>query len=386
MKKDKTTAASQNSTILVVDDVATNIDLLVALLGDEFQVSVAMDGQTALEDIARNPPDMVLLDIMMPDMDGYEVCRRLKASEKTRNIPVIFVTGKRDAEDEAQGFAVGGADYITKPFNPPLVMARILTHLELKRQRDQLRDCITRMQFEAEILRQKAELGIHAGCLAHDLNNILTSASYIKRLPKHIAEDVPGRQQLLEDIEWIMNSLHLGSQICNGYTSYLKNIGEDTVVQPILPLLQPLEMYTKKFRGRLMRDYAAVLPMLKCRGYQLKRVFVNLFVNAMQSLEGRQDQQITLRLWAAGDRIYFAITDNGPGIPAEILPHIFEERFTSKPGGTGLGLFLARQIVLAHNGTIAVQSEPENGTTFTLSFPTEPVAGTGNQASRAGDD
>ncbi|MBF0498246.1 MAG: response regulator, partial [Deltaproteobacteria bacterium] len=118
--------------VLVVDDTETNVDILVDILGDDYEVRVAMDGPGALETVAMAPPDLILLDIMMPGMDGYEVCRKLKADNKTRNIPIIFVTALQGEDDEAKGFELGSVDYITKPFRPATVTARVKTHLELK--------------------------------------------------------------------------------------------------------------------------------------------------------------------------------------------------------------------------------------------------------------
>ncbi len=131
-------ARATRSTILVVDDTEANIDILVETLSDEYEVSVAMDGPTALEIVDSEPPDLILLDIMMPGMDGYEVCRRLKASEKTGNIPVIFITAMGETQDETKGFELGAVDYITKPISPPIVMARVRSTLSLKNKTKQL--------------------------------------------------------------------------------------------------------------------------------------------------------------------------------------------------------------------------------------------------------
>jgi two-component system, cell cycle response regulator len=117
--------------ILVVDDNKTNITILVEILGEMYDISAALDGKTALKAAFEELPNLILLDIMMPEMDGYEVCRRLKSDPRTRRIPVIFITAMTDIEDEAKGFKVGAVDYITKPVSPPLVLARVRTHLEL---------------------------------------------------------------------------------------------------------------------------------------------------------------------------------------------------------------------------------------------------------------
>jgi len=124
--------------ILIVDDIPANVALLSAILSKDYNVLSATSGEMALDMVARERPDLVLLDIMMPGMDGHEVCRRLKSNETTRNIPVIFVTAKSTAEDEAYGFDLGAVDYITKPFHIPVVKARVRTHLDLKVKTDLL--------------------------------------------------------------------------------------------------------------------------------------------------------------------------------------------------------------------------------------------------------
>ena len=128
---------SAKHTILVVDDSPDSLQLLNAMLKQEFKIRLASNGAQALKAAAQQPrPDAILLDIMMPDMDGYEVCERLKAEDATREIPVIFLTAKTDIEDAQRGFDVGGADYITKPILPPVVVARLRTHVLLKVARD----------------------------------------------------------------------------------------------------------------------------------------------------------------------------------------------------------------------------------------------------------
>lgn len=139
------------STIMVVDDTPENIDLLVEILGDLYEVSVALDGESALEDVAESPPDLILLDIMMPGMDGYEVLKRLKADPKSREIPVIFVTAMSEVEDEAAGLALGAVDYITKPISPPIVKARVKTQLSLRSAYRELKKQRDRMQYSIDL-------------------------------------------------------------------------------------------------------------------------------------------------------------------------------------------------------------------------------------------
>ena len=133
----------EKKSVLVVDDIQTNIDILKGILSEFYTVKVATSGRLALK-VAHSskPPDLILLDVMMPEMDGYEVCRRLKTEEKTRNIPVIFATAKSEVEDEAKGFALGAADYITKPVSAPIVLARVKTHLEMYDRRRHLESMV----------------------------------------------------------------------------------------------------------------------------------------------------------------------------------------------------------------------------------------------------
>ncbi len=120
-----------NCTVLVVDDTKTNIDILVDALHSEYEVSVAMNGKSALQIVKTDPPDLILLDIMMPDMDGYEVCRRIKSEPKTSGIPIIFITSMSEIQNKTKGFELGAVDYITKPFDVLEVKARVKTHLSL---------------------------------------------------------------------------------------------------------------------------------------------------------------------------------------------------------------------------------------------------------------
>jgi diguanylate cyclase (GGDEF)-like protein len=130
-------------TILVVDDITTNIEILDGILNTEYEILFATNGKDALEIASQQIPDLILLDVMMPGMDGYQVCRELKHGERTRDIPVIFVTANNQEEDESRGFAAGVVDYITKPIRSSIVLARLRTHIELKRYRDHLKTLST---------------------------------------------------------------------------------------------------------------------------------------------------------------------------------------------------------------------------------------------------
>ncbi len=130
----------KKQTVLIVDDMAANIEVLDGVLGDEYEILFATNGSDALQIASDQVPDLILLDVLMPDMDGYEVCTRLKANPRTQDIPIIFVTAMNHEEDESKGLNAGGIDYITKPIRPSIVKARVRNHLELKRYRDHLKE------------------------------------------------------------------------------------------------------------------------------------------------------------------------------------------------------------------------------------------------------
>src|SRR3954468_9063232 len=132
------------SRILIVDDIRANVDVLVEALRSEYKLSVALDGKTALRSVEKNPPDLVLLDIMMPELDGYEVCRQLPSNEASRELPVMFLSSLEDVKNKAQGFEVGGNDYVTKPFEILEVKARVRSLLKAKAYADAIREAMAR--------------------------------------------------------------------------------------------------------------------------------------------------------------------------------------------------------------------------------------------------
>ena len=184
-------------TILVVDDTPDNLMLMSELLGDQYRVKVANNGPRALK-IAQSetPPDLILLDIMMPEMDGYDVCRQLKADPRSQHIPVIFLTAKADTDDERMGFELGAVDYITKPVNPCLVLARVKTHLALKGASDYLRDKNTYLQTQVEqrarevmAIQDVTILALASLAETRDNetgNHIRRTQRYVKALAEHL--------------------------------------------------------------------------------------------------------------------------------------------------------------------------------------------------------
>ena len=146
---------AEKKLVLVVDDATANLQIVHSMLKDDFKVRVATSGAKALALVKTKPqPDLILLDVTMPEMDGYEVCTILKAAPESRDIPVIFLTGKTEADDETKGFEVGAVDYIHKPFSPAVVKARVHTHLVLREAREQLARQLLSINSELEMARE----------------------------------------------------------------------------------------------------------------------------------------------------------------------------------------------------------------------------------------
>lgn len=181
-------------TVLIVDDVSENIDVLVGLLKGIYNLSIAKNGKIALDLVKTVKPDLILLDIMMPGMDGYEVCAKLKEDDETKNIPVIFLTALNQQEDEEKGLLIGGVDYITKPFDPALLKARIKTHMELKAHRDHLQSLVD--EKTKEVVKTRDAILASMAFLAEFRDpetgdHVLRTKEYVKALAQHLKSEFP---------------------------------------------------------------------------------------------------------------------------------------------------------------------------------------------------
>ncbi|MCT4574848.1 MAG: response regulator [Alphaproteobacteria bacterium] len=184
----------EKSTILIVDDVSENIDVLVSVLREDYNLSIAKNGKVAL-DLANNVnPDLILLDIMMPEMDGYEVCTKLKEEDNTRNIPVVFLTALGQNEDEERGLLLGAVDYITKPFEPSLLKVRIKNHLELKNHRDNLEKLVDEKIHEVKKTRDAALASMAFLAEFRDPEtgaHVIRTKEYVRSLAEHLRSVYP---------------------------------------------------------------------------------------------------------------------------------------------------------------------------------------------------
>ncbi len=367
---DEQAPAAELGRILIVDDNPTNIDVLFDFLSDlGYEVLVAEDGRSALERIEFAVPDVILLDIMMPHVDGFEVCRRLKENPETEDIPVMFMTALGSITDKLKGFEMGAVDYITKPFQNQEVLARVRTHITLRRMRKDLEARNEQLQAQNEAL------DAYARTVAHDLKNPLNLILNFARLieEEHILEGVPAEDLhhiiiSAERMNHIIHDLLLLSQMRRGQVTAVR-VNMEVVVQLSLDRLE---------RDLKEAGVELVLPdqWIDCLGVSswLQAVWVNYMSNGIKY--GGASPRLELSCEPDPDRkgfICYSVTDNGPGVPEEMMDRIFEEFARvggEKREGHGIGLSIVRRIVERLGGEVHVGPGAGGlGSRFAFSLP-----------------
>ena len=355
---------NEKATILVVDDTPDNLTFISGLLKDDYRVKVANNGEKALT-IAQsaNPPDLILLDIMMPGLDGYEVCRQLKANPQTQDIPIIFLTAKSNIEDERKGLELGAIDYITKPVSPPILMARVKTQLRLKASYDNLRDLL---RFREDMVNM----------MVHDLRNPITSillaAELLSKYPtlppeklkKKLDQILNGGQQLRSFVDELLLRAKLESSqlvldrqevdLCELCTSAITDLQE-------IATQNHLELIAKM--PQLNHRLVNIDPSL------FRRALDNLLSNAIKF--SPHDSEITLTVDYPGEQgARVQVADLGPGVNDNLRQSIFEKYEIGTPmkgiSQTGLGLAFCKLVIEAHGGKIYVVDNTPQGSIFII--------------------
>jgi two-component system NtrC family sensor kinase len=408
----------QQNSILIVDDTPTNLKVLFELLNQSgFKVSVAKSGESALTKVHQALPDLILLDVMMPGIDGFETCRRLQADTRTKDIPVIFMTVLSDVVDKVNGLNLGAVDYITKPIEQQEVLARIKVHLELRKAQLRL------LQEE-----KMAALGQLVAGVAHEINNPVNfiyanlphAKQYTYELLKlidlyelHTPQLIPEVQAYSEEIDWefvkedlpqLLHSMQVGAERILEIVRSLKvfshrdeseskpvdiHEGIDSTLMLLSRRLQAKPGHQDLLNAdvEVIKQYGKI-PLIEGFPGQLNQVFMNILANAIdainEKMEARKNNpepdsptfipKITICTEVTPDQknVVIRISDNGMGMPEELRHKIFEQFFSTKPvgQGTGLGLSISRQIIVTkHHGTIEVYSTLEQGSEFVVTLP-----------------
>jgi len=368
------------SQILVVDDTPANLKLMTEILASRgYRVRAASSGRLALKTVAIELPDLILLDVKMPDMDGYEVCRRLKSEELSRMIPVIFISALTDTEDKIQGFQAGGVDYITKPFQAEEVHARVSTHLKLHFYQDALEEKNRQIQSSYRRLQELENLRDQlTHMIVHDMRNLLTGISSSMQLLSDSCDDAIDGKYL--------SYLHAALISVNNLTTMTTDLLDISKMEAREMKLNLTECDLTSLVGEAMekigatrdsRDIRFNAPQHVVRVVAdhdiILRVIINLLDNAIKFTAA--DGAISVAVEPTAEGALFSIRDNGPGIPAQYQEKIFEKfgqveiRQSARKYSTGLGLAFCKLAVEAHQGKIWVESEAGAGSAFFFEIP-----------------
>ncbi|MBF0125031.1 MAG: hybrid sensor histidine kinase/response regulator [Magnetococcales bacterium] len=352
-------------TLLVVDDERLNITILLELLKPTYGVIVATSGEVALQRArSATPPDLILLDIMMPGMDGYEVCRRLKADATTRDIPVIFVTAINEVSAEAKGLELGAVDYITKPISPPIVLARVKTHLNLRMAYQELQQRNIEL-IKADQLKQDVDRIVR-----HDLRSPLNGVIGFSEL---MLEDEGCSAEYRKHLGIIRNcgmkALHMINLSLGLYRMEQGNYQLEphavNLVQVINTIQDDLTAWLRG-SGLTVVIRGAALSVL---GEEMLcySVLANLIKNALEASPTGQTVTIALEDRGAVGRVTI---HNQGAVPAQIRDRFFEKYVTAgKNSGTGLGTYSARLMVETMGGQIWMNSAEASGTEIIIDLP-----------------
>ncbi len=430
---DSITGFPINPKILIVDDNPTNLKVLSDALRDQGWITwVATDGESAIEQVAYALPDLILLDVMMPGIDGFETCRKLKANPITQRLPIIFMTALSDTLDKVKGLELGAVDYITKPFQHEEVLARVKLHLNLfylntrleqrvQERTQKLEDSLNQLQNTQLQLIQSEKmsvLGQLVSGIGHEINNpigcingnIQHAVSYtddligLVSLYQEVYPTPDGRitdqteeidlDYLMEDLPKLLQSMQTSSSRIQEISRSLRSFARsDNDIKSDVQIHDGLESTLMILRHRLkgndirpeiqIEKSLKSIPTIQAYAGPLNQVFMNIIANAIDAIDEYYEHpdrdpnrigkiSISTSANMSSKEVYFTIQDNGIGVPEEIRERIFEQSFTTKPigRGTGLGLAISQQIIVdKHNGKITCTSVAGEGSEFKICLP-----------------
>lgn len=362
--------------ILVVDDKPENLDILITYLDTcGFTISVALNGKEAIELAIEFIPDIILLDVMMPGINGFETCCALKQNDKTKNIPVIFMTALSETIDKVRGFQVGGVDYITKPFHQEEVLARINAHLTICQQQKKLE------KHNLELLQLNQEKNEFLGIVSHDLKSPLTGILGFAQLLKHykesfseveIKEFVEGVENNVKQMLDLIENLLDVNRLETGRMTF--SLGAIDLGVCTFEALYRYRLDAEAKKIRLRFDLPQEKHFVYADGRATRQILDNVISNAIKY--SFKEKNIYIDLVAVDEYVRCQIRDEGQGLTAEDKELLFQKftRLSAKPTGgehsTGLGLSIVKKLVEAMNGYVWAESNGKNqGSTFTIGLP-----------------
>lgn len=349
----------QKQTVLIVDDNIDTVELLKKRLKAEgYNTKEAYDGEEALKKVQESLPDLIVLDVMMPKLDGYEVCKRLKTDDRTKLIPVIMLTAKSDVESKIKGFDIGADDYVPKPFDYRELLARI-------------RSLLTRKEESEKAIKEERTEAVRKliDSLSHEIRNpIVSIAGFAKKVYEDLPPGDPNKPYLMtilqesEKLERLLKEIINLKMISIGFMENV-DIGEAT--------REVLSEFEKEFDEKAIEVETEFKPVstLYIDKEHLKIVIRNIVKNAIEAMEKSEKRILKVSVQQAENNLEIKISDTGKGIPKELLKKIFDPFFTSKVYGPGLGLTVALTIVQYYRGFISVESEIGKGSSFIIRFP-----------------
>lgn len=372
---------SKNTSILIVDDTEPNVRLLAHVVKKEgYEVMAAFSGKDALALIDKRKPDIILLDVMMPDMDGFEVCRKLKKQHEYKDIPVIFLSALSETDSKVQGFNVGGVDYITKPFQREEVLARIDLHVKLRKLQAELNSKIEQLkQREASLQKLNEEKDELMRIVGHDFRNPVTGimglAGFLKEnlgaIDKEQHESMLGiikgsGQKLLDLVNGLLNK----DQEASISELKLHELDLKELVIDIVDLHRPTAINKGIVIETELQKNIASRTIDK---HKVEQVLSNLISNALKFTSKGGTIGVELQE-VPGDEeaIRLIVKDTGTGMPQEQLEMLWDtarksiRSGTSGEKGSGMGLKLVKKFTELHGGNIRVESTEGMGTTFTV--------------------
>ncbi|MDJ1174194.1 ATP-binding protein [Roseofilum capinflatum] len=351
--------------ILVIDDNVVNVRLLSDILsGMGYDVRKALSGKSAIDSIYSCLPDLILLDIRMPEMDGYEVCKLLKNDSKTCDIPIIFISASDDTWDKVKAFQLGGADYITKPFKNAEVLARVKNHLQIRSLQQQL------IENNEKLIQANQELEKFTSVVSHDLQQPVQSILGFARILEITLKDKLEPEES-SNLQSIVSAGDRMKRLIQDLLTYAKMGQEKITLEPI-DCNQVIEQVKENLASAITQGNVKItcssLPTVQGNEVQLIQLFQNLINNAIKFTPPDRQSEIQIKAVIRKTKCLISVKDNGIGIPPEKTGEVFQvfKRFhdAKQYSGHGIGLATCRKIAENHGGKIWFKSEVDLGTSF----------------------